>query len=164
MKPLITLILLTLCHLLPAQIIPTLEPAFLRPGVFYSPRTDKHKPPVTMYGHAWGGVIAPHAVVYAYNAKIGAGIAVPDLHRDGKMRMTWLAGVNYQHNWQIRMADWFDLDKLHPLSVELGFKATYGRLTLAALTDPWNWESCFGVWVSPRWKCPVKVKRDPCPK
>jgi len=145
MTRLIPLILL-LCQTVTAQVIPTLEPSFLRPGVFYA-----HAP---VYGHMWAGTVKG----YALNAKIGAGLAIPDRHPHGTTRATWLAGVNLQGFHQVRPG--LELDRVHQVSIEMGIMLTSGRVTVMALTDPVNWESCFGLMVRPRVNCyPVRRER-----
>lgn len=147
--------LLLLCQITTAQILPTLEPTFLRPGVLY--RAPGQLAP---YAHAWVGMIAPRLVLHAYNAKIGVGASYTVHNAKERSSLYLFAGMNAQNFWQVR--EGLALDRIHRVSIECGIGVQSGRVTVIALTDPDNWETCFGVRVTPRWRCNVKGRRDVC--
>jgi hypothetical protein len=144
MKTILTLLFLALSIPIRAQIFPTIEPHFPRPGIAYvlpSPRL------LTPYASIMAGNIRSDAG-RAGTCKLSAGVGIrlrPEKGSKATSRVN--VGLNHTELWDVHG----DAKYLRKWSCEAGIMVTRGRLSVIAITDPFltegrpYLESRFGV-------------------
>lgn len=146
MKPLSVILLLLLSHKISGQVFIILEPQFFRPGVMVHVPTQQR---VGVYGKAWYGDMYKHSpwgTFYAQNIKVSAGISY-ELRKKKLEDPTFrvVAGIYKSYYFDVSDNGVVPVSKLHRVRGEIGWIITDRRVSITAITDPWTWETCFGV-------------------
>jgi hypothetical protein len=154
-------LLLLICTPLSAQLFPTIEPHFPRPGIVYvhpSPRL------LTPYLSVMAGPIRSDGAS-AITLKLSAGTCIrlrPEKGNKATARV--IVGMNHTELWNVTG----DAKYLRRWSCEAGIMVTRGRLSVIAITDPLlvqgrpYLESRFGIcWKFGTWE--KRVRQVKCP-
>ena len=153
MKPLLTLLFLSLFAPAFSQLFPTIEPHYPRPGAVW---VIQAPPKIVPYVSVMAGPIRDVGATLKVSG--GAGISLrPEKGDKGTAR--FLIGLNHTDVWNTKP----DAEYLRRYSCEIGIMVTRGRLSVLALTDPFlttgrpYLESRFGVsWQIGKWEKRVR--------
>jgi hypothetical protein len=92
------------------------------------------------YGDIRGYNYADSSNFYTQNIKLSAGISL------SKRNAKFYFGLNYNHFFDTQHNGYpIQLDRIHPISFDLGMSVKVRRFTGVMMTDILNWESCIGV-------------------
>ena len=135
MKPLTTIILLSITATINCQVFFTIEPFTFKPGILYHKEINQ----LGVYGLAQMGEIEQYNF-YSRTYKAGAGISF----KYDKANI--LVGINRNHYFDTRNESLnVDLSRVKKISFDLGLIVKPGRLAFCAITDPLNWETSLGL-------------------
>jgi hypothetical protein len=141
MKPLLFPLLLALSIPIRAQIFPTIEPHFPRPGLVW---VIKDPPKIVPYVSVMAGPMKNVGLILKVSGGVGISLK-PEKGDKGTARI--LVGLNHTDVFKSKS----DAEYIRRYSIEAGIMVTRGRLSIMALTDPFistegmYLESRFGV-------------------
>jgi hypothetical protein len=141
MKTLLSFFILFLSMNIHAQLYGTLEPLHQRIGILYNQEFSNFG----VYGKIWWGQISKKtefAYFHTWNYKISIGGS----YQFKDLTSIYL-GINRNYFYKVtNNSGMVDLSKLHKISFELGWGAVISkRIAILAITDIFNWETCFGI-------------------
>ncbi len=125
-----------------AQVFVTLEPSFLKPGILYNQKIGK----IGLYSRVNYGNIK-QGEFYTDNVKVGMGMSIPISSKDklNKNKLALYFGPNYNHFFNTSGDNsYINIDKVHPISIDIGISVTKGRFTILMMSDLINWKSLVG--------------------
>ncbi len=136
---------MTVCvPIVKAQVFVTLEPSFFQAGILYNQKIGKMGK-IGLYSRVNYGDIK-QGEFYTDNVKVGMGMSMP-ISKDelNKNKLALYFGPNYNHFFNTSGSDsYINIDKVHPISIDIGISCTKGRFTVLMMSDLPNWESLVG--------------------
>ena len=126
-----------------AQVFFTLEPSFFKVGILYNQKIGKMDK-IGLYSRVNYGNIKDEGF-YTDNVKVGIGMSIPIRQSYEENKLALYFGPNYSHYFNTSGSNpTINLDKIYPISIDIGISLTKGRFTILLMSDLPNWESLVG--------------------